>query len=85
MQESKSILHKTYRPAQHCLYANINKYTVFYTYFMCNLNDIKRQFLIKSMVSCNLGESKIFRKTFVQYIQSWVYLYFLNQLHNILK
>jgi len=42
MQESKSVLHKTYRPAQHRLYTNINKYLVFYTYFTCNLNVIKR-------------------------------------------
>jgi hypothetical protein len=65
MQESRSILYKTYRPAQHRLYTNINMYSAFYTYFTCNLNDIKRSFTIKLMVSCNLGESKIFRKTFV--------------------
>lgn len=42
MQESKSVLHKTHGPAQHRLYTNINMYAVFYTYFTCNLNDIKR-------------------------------------------
>jgi len=42
MQESKSILLKIYRPAQRRLHTNINTYSVFYTYFTCNLKDIKR-------------------------------------------
>ena len=58
MQESKCKLHKTHRPTQHRLYTKINMYDVFYTYFTCNLNEIKLNFLLNRRYHATLVNLK---------------------------